>query len=96
MTQATYHIIWHSPRGFGNEGIYLVGTAEGLLAYQNRFFTDNGTQKWWPETKRGGTKVAMLEKAEKKAAKDIRGYRNDGDRASISVEIVDDDGDICR
>ena len=96
MTQATnnYHIVWYSPRGVVNEGMYLVGTDKGLAAYQGHFFSDNGTENWYPYSDTG-TKADMLALAEKKVSADCKRHRDNCESYwRVQAVIVDDDGEI--
>ena len=92
MTQATeYTVVWYSPSRASNEGMYLVGTDNGLDAYSDRYF-EGGT---WVLIPARGSKYAMLDTAEKLAVKKCAKCREIGyNYHSIRPAFVDDNGYI--
>ncbi len=71
-----YQVIWHSPRGFCNEGNYIYGDEATLkeLADVLNVWTDINSE--WTEMSRHKTLAKAKEMAEKRMRKDAKIHKN--------------------
>lgn len=82
---AKYKVIWHSPRGFANEGNYIYGDDKTLEELADTLGVWGNVNCEWTEMSSHNTLDNAKKAAEKICTKDRKGHTNWHEDAYFSV-----------